>query len=101
RGRTRGLDVHPTVKPIAMVADAILDATQRGDIILDPFCGSGTTILAAERVGRRGFGIELDPLYIDLAISRWERMTKQAAIHANGKTFEAIRAERLGANAQG
>ena len=49
RGRTRGLDLHPTVKPIAMVSDAILDVTQRGDIVLDPFCGSGTTILAAER----------------------------------------------------
>ena len=99
-GRTRGLDFHPTVKPIAMVADAILDATQRGDIILDPFCGSGTTILAAERGGRRGFGIELDPLYVDLAISRWQRVTKQTAIHANGKTFEALCAERREANGQ-
>ena len=61
RGRTRGLDLHPTVKPIAMVSDAILDVTQRGDIVLDPFCGSGTTILAAERTGRRGYAIELDP----------------------------------------
>jgi DNA modification methylase len=83
-----------------MVDDAILDATQRGDIILDPFCGSGTTILAAERVGRRGFGIELDPLYVDLAISRWQRVTKQTAIHANGKTFEALCAERREANGQ-
>jgi hypothetical protein len=99
-GRTRGLDFHPTVKPVAMVADAILDATQRGDIILDPFCGSGTTILAAERVGRRGFGIELDPLYVDLAISRWRRMTKQTAMHANGKPFDAVCAERREANGQ-
>jgi DNA modification methylase len=53
RGRTRGLDMHPTVKPIAMVSGAILDVTRRGDIVLDPFCGSGTTILAAERIGRR------------------------------------------------
>ena len=91
RGRTRGLDLHPTVKPIAMVSDAILDVTQRGDIILDPFCGSGTTILAAERTGRRGYAIELDPGHVDTAIARWQRMTKQTAVHASGKTFEEIR----------
>ena len=94
RGRTRGLDLHPTVKPIAMVSDAILDVTQRGDIVLDPFCGSGTTILAAERTGRRGYAIELDPGHVDTAIARWERMTKQTAVHASGKTFEEMRAER-------
>jgi DNA modification methylase len=94
RGRTRGLDLHPTLKPLAMVADAILDVTQRGDIVLDPFCGSGTTILAAERTGRRGYAIELDPVHVDTALGRWERMTKQAAVHANGKTFAEMRAER-------
>jgi DNA modification methylase len=94
RGRTRGLDLHPTVKPIAMVSDAILDVTRRSEIVLDPFCGSGTTILAAERMGRRGFGIELDPGHVDTAIGRWERMTKQTATHASGKTFEEIRADR-------
>jgi DNA modification methylase len=94
RGRTRGLDLHPTVKPITMVSDAILDVTQHGDIVLDPFCGSGTTILAAERTGRRGYAIELDPGHVDTAIARWERMTKQTAVHASGKTFEEMRAER-------
>ena len=94
RGRKRGLDLHPTVKPIAMVSDAILDVTQRGDIVLDPFCGSGTTILAAERTGRRGYAIELDPGHVDTAIDRWQRMTKQTAVHASGKTFEEMRAER-------
>jgi len=94
RGRTRGLDLHPTVKPIAMVSDAILDVTQRGDIVLDPFCGNGTTILAAERTGRRGYAIELDPGCVDTAIDRWQRMTKQTAVHASGKTFEEMRAER-------
>jgi DNA modification methylase len=69
RGRARGLDFHPTVKPIAMVSDAILDVTHRGDIVLDPFCGSGTTILAAERTGRRGYAIELDPGHVDTAIA--------------------------------
>jgi hypothetical protein len=94
RGRTRGLDLHPTVKPITMVSDAILDVTQCGDIVLDPFCGSGTTILAAERTGRRGYAIELDPGHVDTAVGRWERMTKQSAVHATGKTFAEMRAER-------
>jgi ParB/RepB/Spo0J family partition protein len=94
RGRTRGLDYHPTVKPIAMVADAILDVTPRGGIVLDPFSGSGTTILAAEKTGRRGYGMDLDPRYVDTTIERWQRMTGQAAVHASGKTFEEIRAER-------
>ena len=94
RVRTPGLDLQPTVKPIAMVGDAILDVTQRGDIVLDPFCGCGTTILAAERTGRRCYAIELDPGHVDTAIDRWQRMTKRAAVHANGKTFEEMRAER-------
>jgi len=94
RGRTRGLDLHPTVKPIAMVADAIRDVTRRGDIVLDPFCGSGTTILAAKRTGRRGYAIELDLGHVDTAVARWERLTRRTAIHASGKTFAQIRAER-------
>lgn len=96
RGQVRGLDLHPTVKPLAMVSDAILDVTARDDIVLDPFCGSGTTIIAAERTGRRGYGIDLDPRYVDTAILRWQRMTKQSAVHACGKTFEEIRRERGG-----
>jgi DNA modification methylase len=94
RGRTRDLGLHPTVKPIELVSDAILDVTQRGDIVLDPFCGTGTTILAAERTGRRGYAIEFDPGCVDTAIARWQRTTKQTAVHANGKAFEEIRAER-------
>jgi DNA modification methylase len=94
RGRARGLDVHPTRKPIAMVSDAILDVTQRGDIVLDPFCGSGTTILAAERTGRRGYAIELDSGHVDTAIARWQRMTRQTAVHASGKTFEEVKTDR-------
>ena len=77
-----------------MVSDAILDVTQRGDIVLDPFCGSGTTILAAERTARRGYAIELDPGHVDTAIARWQRMTKQTAVHADGKTFEEMRIKR-------
>jgi DNA modification methylase len=97
RGQVRGLDLHPTVKPLAMVSDAILDVTARDDVVLDPFCGSGTTIIAAERTGRRGYGLELDPLYVDTTITRWQRMTKQAAVHASSKTFEEMRQERGGA----
>lgn len=99
RGQIRGLDLHPTVKPLAMVSDAILDVTAPDDIVLDPFCGSGTTIIAAERIGRRGYGIELNPLYVDTTIMRWQRMTGRAAIHTvTGKTFEEMRQEREGAD---
>jgi DNA modification methylase len=77
-----------------MVSDAILDSTKRNEIVLDPFCGSGTTILAAERTGRHGCGIEIDPLYVDTAVERWERMTGKQARHATGQTFADIKAER-------
>jgi DNA modification methylase len=94
-GRLDELSIHPTVKPIALVADAIRDCSQRGDIILDPFMGSGTTILAAERVGRRGYGLEIDPLYVDAAIRRWQDFTKRDAIlTATGQTFDEVAAGR-------
>ena len=94
KGQASALDLHPTAKPIALVSDAILDSTKRNDIVLDPFCGSGTTLLAAERTGRHGYGIEIDPLYVDTAIARWERMTGKQARHATGQTFADIKAER-------
>ena len=78
--------MHPTVKPIALVADAILDCTARGDLVLDCFLGSGTTLLAAERVGRIFSGLELDPRYVDTAIRRWQRITGQSAVNADTKT---------------
>jgi DNA modification methylase len=94
-GRLDDLSVHPTVKPIALVADAMRDCSRRNDIVLDPFMGSGTTILAAERVGRRGYGLEIDPLYVDAAIRRWQDFTKQDAIlKATGQTFEEVAASR-------
>jgi len=84
------LALHPTVKPIRMVADAILDASARGEIILDSFLGSGTTLMACQRVGRVCYGMELDPLYVDAAIRRWQRDTGEAAVHvASGQTFAA------------
>ena len=94
-GRLDDLTVHPTVKPIALVADAMRDCSRRGDIVLDPFIGSGTTILAAERVGRRGYGVEIDPLYVDAAIRRWQDYTKQdAVLKATGQTFDEVAACR-------
>jgi DNA modification methylase len=91
------LALHPTVKPIALVADAILDCTKRGDVVLDPFLGSGTSILAAERTGRRCFGIEIDPIYVDTAIARWERLTGKKAVNSQGLTFEQVKLERSAA----
>ena len=73
--RRQDLDLHPTVKPTALVADAIQDVTKRGDLILDIFLGSGTTLIAAERTGRRFRGLDIDPAYVDVAIERWATMT--------------------------
>ena len=94
RGRRKELEFHPTVKPIAMVADAILDLTKASDIMLDPFLGSGTTLLASERTGRRCYGIEIDPLYIDTAIQRWRNLTGKNVFHSNGESFESMVALR-------
>ena len=90
------LALHPTVKPIAMVADALLDCTKRGDIILDAFLGSGTTLMAAERVGRKCYGIEINPLYVDTAIRRWQKYSGAEAVHAaTKKTFAQTATERV------
>ncbi len=85
------LALHPTVKPVALVADDILDSSARGDIVLDSFLGSGATLIAAERVGRVCYGIEIDPAYVDVAIRRWQKLTGDQAIHtANGKSFDEL-----------
>ena len=97
-GGTRDADsaMHPTVKPIALVVDAILDCSKRRDIVLDPFAGSGTTLLAAQRTGRRGYGIEIDPIYCDLIVRRLQEALKIDAILAgNGRTFGEIADQRL------
>jgi DNA modification methylase len=96
KGRMETLRSHPTVKPVALVVDTLLDCTARNDAVLDQFAGSGTTILAAEKVGRIGFGIEYEPAYVDVAIERWQKMTKlEATLVGDGQTFEDIRALRL------
>ncbi|HTV56704.1 MAG TPA: DNA methyltransferase [Terriglobia bacterium] len=88
------LKLHPTVKPVALVADAIMDCTSRQDIVLDPFLGSGTTVIAAERTGRVCFGIELDPIYVDTIVSRWQAFTGQSARQeSSGLTFAELEKE--------
>jgi DNA modification methylase len=76
--RQEDLTLHPTVKPTALVADAIQDVTRRGELVLDTFLGSGTTLIAAERTGRRFRGLDIDPAYVDVAVDRWSAMTGQA-----------------------
>ncbi|MGV6872572.1 site-specific DNA-methyltransferase [Pseudochelatococcus sp. B33] len=96
-GRTarEELALHPTVKPVAMVADAMKDCSSRGGIVLDPFCGSGTILIAAQKVGRRARAMEIDPHYCDTAILRWQRFAKDdAVLAATGETFAAARARR-------
>lgn len=84
---------HPTPKPTRLVVDALMDASSRGDIVVDPFCGSGTTLIAAERLGRRCRAIELDPLYCDLIIRRWQRHTGEVAVREDGVLFSTLEAE--------
>lgn len=83
KGRTRDLADHPTVKPILLVADAIQDASNRGDIVIDGFGGSGTTLIAAERIGRRARLVEIEPRYVDVTIRRWQELTGKIAVHAD------------------
>ncbi len=85
------LKLHPTVKPVSMIADAIRDCSKRGGIVLDPFAGSGTILLAAERTGRHARAIELEPKYVDIAIRRWQRVTGESALHPEtGLTFDEL-----------
>jgi DNA modification methylase len=86
--RKSKLALHPTVKPVAMIADAIRDCSNPGGLVLDPFGGAGTTLIAAERTGRRARVIEIDPLFVDVSIERWQRLTGGNARHAeSGKEF--------------
>jgi hypothetical protein len=100
KDRDAELALHPTVKPVALVADAILDCSKRSGIVLDAFLGSGTTLIAAEKTGRRGYGIELDPRYCDVIVRRMAGAFKVEAIHAaTGKPFAEIERERAAAAA--
>jgi DNA modification methylase len=91
KGRLETLALHPTVKNLTMVTDAIRDVSGRGEIFLDPFCGSGTTLLAAERTGRKARCIELDPQYVDVTLRRWQAATGRQAIHVeSGLSFDDL-----------
>ncbi len=90
------LNMHPTVKPVEMVRDAILDVSSRGDIVLDTFLGSGTTLIAAEQCGRICYGMELEPLYIDTTIRRWQEISGKSAVQEQtGKTYRELLEEKI------
>jgi hypothetical protein len=96
------LAMHPTVKPVSLIADAIRDCSHRKGIVLDPFAGSGTILIAAERTGRHARAIEFEPQYVDVAIHRWQRVTgKQAVLASTGQTWEQVRHERLSTQLEG
>lgn len=91
----QGLQHHPTVKPVAMLVDALLDLTNRGEIVLDPFLGSGSTLMAAERTGRVCRGIEIDPIYVDVIVRRYQEKAKRpACLQSTGETFAELKARR-------
>jgi DNA modification methylase len=93
-GEANLLGIHPTVKPVKLVADAIMDASARGDIVLDPFLGSGTTVIASQRTGRRCYGLEIDPLYVDAIVRRWQSLTGEQARHGeSGRSFDELEQE--------
>ena len=95
--RSEELAMHPTVKPVALIADAVRDCSRRGEVVLDGFGGSGSTLIAAEKTGRFARLVEYDPLYCDTVIRRWEKYTgKSAILEASGGAFESIADERLG-----
>lgn len=96
-GRLEDLAAHPTVKPVDMIADAILDCSKRDAIVLDCFGGSGTTVIAAEKTARRAAVMEIDAAYVDVTIRRFEKITGERAVHAvSGKTFADVTLERVG-----
>ena len=95
--RNDELGLHPTVKPVALLADAIKDVSTRGSIVLDLFGGSGSTLIAAHKTGRRGYLMELDPLYCDRSLRRWENFAKDdAVLEGTGQTFAEVAKERQG-----
>ena len=88
---------HPTQKPVELMRKPILNHTQRGAVVYDPFLGSGTTLIAAEMTGRACYGTELDPKYVDVIIQRWQDFSgAQAKLELGGRTFDEVKADRLG-----
>ncbi|UVK41213.1 site-specific DNA-methyltransferase [Mesorhizobium sp. AR10] len=96
QGRDEALASHSTVKPVQILVDAIKDCTRRNDLVLDPFLGSGSTLIAAEKSGRVCFGIEIDQIYCDTIIRRYQKLTgADAVLEATGETFSALAVKRL------
>jgi DNA modification methylase len=94
-------DLHPTMKPVGLVERAIRNSSPRGGLVLDPFGGSGTTLIAAERTGRKAALLELDPRYVDVIVERWQAETgRDAVLDGDGRSFAAVKAERLGTGAE-
>jgi DNA modification methylase len=88
-------NLHPTMKPVQLIERAVLNSSRRGEIVLDPFAGSGTTLIACEKTGRRARLIEIEPCYCDVIIRRWEEFTsKEAVLEATGATFATTSTER-------
>jgi len=84
-------DLHPTMKPVALIARSITNATEPGQLIVDPFLGSGTAVIAAQQVERRAVGMDLDAAYCDVIVLRWQRLTgKEAVLAETGQTFSAV-----------
>ena len=96
KGRDQDLQAHSTVKPTALIVDLMLDCSSRGDLVLDPFAGSGSTLLAAHHTGRRAAAIEIDPLYVDTALRRLMVAMDCAAVHIDGRPFKEVADDRLG-----
>ena len=98
KARDNQLAMHPTVKPVAMVADALRDCSRRGEIVLDAFAGSGSTLIAAQKTGRRARLLEYDPAYCDTIVRRWQDYTgKLATLDSTKESFEATESVRLAA----
>jgi DNA modification methylase len=88
-------DLHPTMKPVALIEQALQNSSRHGDLVLDPFGGSGSTLMACQKTGRQGRVIEIDPLYVDVMVRRWQEFTgREAVLEADGRTFAAIAEER-------
>jgi DNA modification methylase len=95
-GRDELLELHPAVKPVAMIADALRDCTRRNDVVADTFAGSGSTLMAAEETGRIFRGVESDPLYVDVAVRRWQNLTGREAVSlTSGEPFNSVRQRLL------
>jgi hypothetical protein len=89
-------DLHPTMKPVELIERAIHNSSRKGDRVLDPFGGSGSTLIACERTGRRAQMLELDPVYVDVMVRRWQECSgKEATLEGDGRSFRELCAERI------